>query len=76
MCHEPSGRLDRSGEIVVLFAYFMGSVLENARHKANPFGCIRSYEGRGCPAEIMQTHGFAELRSDAGPDNVVDAACR
>ena len=38
------------------------------------FGRIRCYEGGGCAAEVVQTHGLAELGPDVGADNVVDAA--
>ena len=39
------------------------------------FGRIHGEERRGCAAEVMQTHGFAELGDDARADDVVDAAC-
>jgi hypothetical protein len=74
MRRETAACFHRSGEVVVLFGYIRGSVLESARHNANQFGRIRCYEGGGCASEVMQTHGFAELGSDAGADNVVNAA--
>jgi hypothetical protein len=73
---ETAARFYRSGEIVVLFGYIRGSVLENAGHEANQLGCIGCCEGGGCAPEVMQTHGFAELGSDMRAGNVVDAACR
>ena len=76
MRRETAGCFHRSGEIVVLFGYIRGSVLENAGHKANEFGRVRCRKGGGCAPEVMQTHGFAEFGSDVRADNVVDPACR
>jgi hypothetical protein len=76
MRRETAGCFRRSGEIVVLFGYIRGSVLENAGHEANQLGRIGCCEGGGRAAEVMETHGFAELGSDVGPDGVVYAACR
>ena len=76
MRRETAACFHRSGEVVVLLGYIRGSVLENAGHKANHFGRVGCYEGCGCAPEVMQTHGFAELGSDVGADNVVYAARR
>jgi hypothetical protein len=76
MRRETAACFHRSGEVVVLFGYIRGSVLENARHNPNQFGRIGCCEGGGCAPEVMQTHGFAELGNDVGAHSVVDAACR
>jgi hypothetical protein len=70
---ETAARFYRSGEIVE-FAHLGRSMLQNAGDETGLLGCIGGYEGGGRSAEVMQTHGFAELGSDVGADKVVDAA--
>jgi hypothetical protein len=48
MRRETAACFHRSGEVVVLFGYIRGSVLESAGHKANQFWRIRCYESGGC----------------------------
>jgi len=49
-------------------------MLQNPGDETGLLRCIGGYEGGGRAPKVMQTHGFAELGSDAGADNVVNAA--
>ena len=76
MRREPPACFDRSGEIVMLFAHVERGMLQNAWDETDLLGSVGGDERGRCSPEVMQAHGFAELGSDTGADNVVDPACR
>ena len=58
----------------MLFAYLGRGMVQNPRNKGYFRGRVGGYEGRRRPAEVMQTHGFAELGEDAGAHNRINLA--
>ena len=76
MRRKPAARFDRSGEIVMLFAHVERGMLQNTLDETDLLGSVGGDERGGSSPEVMQTHGFAELGHSAGPDNIVDPACR
>lgn len=63
-CLVETARFDRSRQIVMLFAHIEGDVLQRARNETNLVGRVGGDERGRRPAEVMQTHGFAELGTD------------
>jgi hypothetical protein len=57
-------------------AHIERRVLQDTRNETDLVRGMRRQESVRSTAEVMQAHGFAELRSDPGTNNVVNPSCR
>ena len=73
---EAAAGLNGYGEIVVLLTDLERGMLQNTWDKSAPRWSVGGDERGRCSPEVVQAHGFAEPCGSAGPDNVVDPACR